>query len=539
VDASAEVDLVVVGAGFAGLYALYSAREAGLSAKVLERGAGVGGTWYWNRYPGARCDTPSLDYSYSFSPELQDDWDWSERYATQPEILRYLEHVADRFDLRRDIELECEVIAATFDSDSARWLIETADGRQYLAQFVIMATGNLSTLNLPPLDGLEQFEGRRLHTAQWPREGVDLSDRVVGVLGTGSTGIQVIPELARHAKRLLVFQRTANFSLPARHQRFGADDLRLARSGYAQRRRQARESRFGAAFDPPTQKALEVSDRERLEIYESAWSAGGDAVIWASFTDTLDDLASNTTAAEFVRDKIRGSVTDPRVAEMLTPTTHPIGTKRICIDAGYYETFNRPNVRLVDVSATPIVSITPTGVQTTSELLPCDDLVFATGFDAITGTLLAIDIRGRDGVRLSERWADGPSTYLGLAVPGFPNMFMVTGPGSPGVLSNMVHSIEQHVEWITACMAAARRRGCDQVEATPEAARAWDQHIGELAAATLFPLANSWYMGANIPGKPRRFMNYVAGVGSYRKICDQVADDDYRGFVMDSSLAVA
>jgi cation diffusion facilitator CzcD-associated flavoprotein CzcO len=538
VDGSTESDLVVVGAGFAGLYALYAAREAGFSAKVLERGGGVGGTWYWNRYPGARCDTPSLDYSYSFSPELQDDWDWSERFATQPEILRYLEHVADRFDLRRDVELECEVIAATFDPQSARWLIETGDGRHYRAQFVIMATGNLSTLNLPPLEGLEQFKGRRLHTAQWPLEGVDFSDRVVGVIGTGSTGIQTIPQLAQNAKRLLVFQRTANFSLPARNQPLRAADLHLARSAYGERRRKARESRFGVPFEPPVRKALEVSDRERLQTYEWAWSAGGDAVIWASFTDTLDDLASNTTAADFVRDKIRDSVTDPRVAEMLTPTTHPIGTKRICVDIGYYETFNRPNVRLVDINATPIASITPTGVQTTSELFPCDDLVFATGFDAITGTLLAIDIRGRDGLRLSEAWVDGPSTYLGLAVPGFPNMFMVTGPGSPGVLSNVVHSIEQHVEWITACMAAARRRGCNHVEAAPEAARSWDQHISDLAAATLFPLANSWYMGANIPGKPRRFMTYVAGVSSYRTICDEVAANDYRGFVMDAGSTV-
>jgi cyclohexanone monooxygenase len=528
------LDVVVVGAGFAGLYALHAAREAGLSARVLERGAGVGGTWYWNRYPGARCDTPSLDYSYSFSAELQDDWDWSERFATQPEILRYLDHVADRFDLRRDVELECEVVGATFDSESARWLIGTGDGRRYLARFVIWATGNLSTVNLPPLAGLEHFEGRRLHTAEWPRDGVDLSDRVVGVIGTGSTGIQAIPQLAKDAKRLLVFQRTANFSLPARNHRFDAEDLRLARADYAERRRKARESRFGVLFEPPTHKALEVSDRERLEIYESAWSAGGDAVIWAAFTDTLNDLASNTTAADFVRGKIRDSVFDSRVGEMLTPTTHPIGTKRICIDSGYYETFNRPNVELVDISATPIVSIAPAGVQTTSDFHPCEDLVFATGFDAITGALLAIDIRGRDGVRLSDAWSDGPSTYLGLAVPGFPNMFMVTGPGSPGVLSNVVHSIEQHVEWIAGCITAARRRGCNQVEAEPEAAREWDQHVSDLAAETLFPLANSWYMGANIPGKPRRFINYVAGVGRYRKVCDEIADDHYRGFMMDS-----
>jgi cation diffusion facilitator CzcD-associated flavoprotein CzcO len=536
VNGTREFDVVVVGAGFAGLRALHSVREAGFSARVLERGSGVGGTWYWNRYPGARCDTPSLDYSYSFSPALQDEWDWSERYATQPEILRYLEHVADRFDLRRDIELESEVVAASFDSASARWHLETREGRCYRARFVIMATGNLSTLNQPHLEGIEQFRGRVLHTAAWPREGVDFSGRVVGVLGTGSTGIQTIPQIARHAQRLTVFQRTANFSLPARNRPLDADDLQQARSGYSERRRRARASRFGVPFDPPVRRALEVSDGERREIYDAAWSAGGDALIWASFTDTLDDLESNTTAAEFVRDKIRESVAEPRVAEMLMPTTHPIGTKRICIDTGYYETFNRANVELVDIGATPIVSVTGVGVQTSSELFPCDDLVFATGFDAITGTLLAIDIRGRDGVRLADAWREGPSTYLGVAVPGFPNMFIVTGPGSPSVLSNMVHSIEQHVDWITACMVGVRERGCDRVEALPEAARAWDRHISELAAATLFPMANSWYMGANIPGKPRRFMTYVAGVGKYRAICDEVAADDYRGFLMGSML---
>jgi cation diffusion facilitator CzcD-associated flavoprotein CzcO len=530
-----ELDALIVGAGFSGLYALHLLRGAGLSVKALERGDGVGGTWYWNRYPGARCDTPSFDYSYSFCPELQDEWDWTERYATQPEILRYLEHVADRFDLRRDVELGHEVISASFDASSARWDVWTGAGGHYRPRFCVMATGCLSSVNLPPLDGLERFSGRIFHTARWPQDGVDFSDRIVGFIGTGSTGIQAIPQIARQAAQLVVFQRTANFSLPAQNHAINDAMRRAVRATYADRRRRARESRFGVPFDAPTRAALDASETEREAVYERSWRAGADALLWASFSDTITDLESNATAADFVRAKIRGAVVDPAVAHALSPTSHPIGTKRICIDIGYYETFNRSNVRLVDLKASPIDVVTPSGVRTASEELACDDLVFATGFDAITGSLLAIDIRGRDGIRLGDAWAEGPRSYLGLAVPGFPNMFMVTGPGSPSVLSNMVHSIEQHVEWIGACIAAMTKRGYDWIEASVEAQDAWLEEVNRVADATLFPLADSWYVGANIPGKPRAFMPYVGGVGVYRRICEEVVDDGYAGFVMSAS----
>jgi cation diffusion facilitator CzcD-associated flavoprotein CzcO/acetyl esterase/lipase len=529
-----QLDAVVVGAGFAGLYALHRLRSLGLRARVFEQGDGVGGTWYWNRYPGARCDIESLDYSYSFSEELEQEWEWSERYPTQPEILRYLNHVADRFDLRGDIELGTRVVAAHYDDAAARWIVTTDTGSRYSAAYCIMATGCLSTVNRPQFDGLEDFEGEWYHTARWPSGGVELAGKRVGVIGTGSTGIQLIPQLAKQAEHVYVFQRTANFSMPAHNAPLAAEAQRADKARYRERRRLARESLSGVPRSHPDaipqRSALEVSAQERERIYERGWAEGGIGGVLLAFNDINTNAEANATASEFVRGKIRSIVQDPATAEALCPTTHPIGTKRICVDIDYFEAYNRDNVTLVDVRSAPIVGLTRRGLQTERAEYDLDVIVFATGFDAITGAVLSIDVRGRDGVRLADKWAGGPQTYLGLATAGFPNLFLITGPGSPSVLSNMVLSIEQHVDWIADCLAHLRERGHDTIEATPEAEEQWVAHVAEVAQATLFPRANSWYTGANIPGKPRVFMPYLGGVGNYRAHCDAVAASGYEGF---------
>jgi cyclohexanone monooxygenase len=525
-----DLDVIVVGAGFAGLYSLYRFRELGLRVRVLEAGDGVGGTWFWNRYPGARCDAESVDYSYSFSAELQNEWDWTERWATQPEILRYLNHVADRFDLRQHVELSTRVLAAIYDEAQRCWIVEADTGVRYSARFCVMATGCLSAANLPAFAGLERFAGRWYHTARWPAAGVDFSGRRVGFIGTGSTGIQAIPQIARAAHELTVFQRTANYSLPARNYLLD-DSFRAAiRTQYPERREQARHNRLGNPFEFPTASALEVSEAERQQTYERAWQSGGGALLWETFGDLITNVDANRTAADFVRAEIRKTVRDPRTAELLTPHDHPIGSKRICIDIDYYETYNRDNVRLVDARTNPIREVTPTGLIAGSEEHRFDDLVFATGFDAMTGALARIDIQGVCGQLLSDAWSDGPRTYLGLAVADFPNLFLVTGPGSPSVLSNMVTSIEQHVDWIADCLAWLRSGDIDRIEAERDAQDAWVAHVIEAADATLYPLANSWYVGANIPGKARVVMPYVAGVGAYRDICDRIAANGYEGF---------
>jgi cyclohexanone monooxygenase len=534
----ARFDAVIVGAGFSGLYMLYRLRKLGLSVRVLERGGGVGGTWYWNRYPGARCDIESVDYAYSFSEELIREWDWTERYATQPEILRYLNHVADRFDLRRDIELETRVTEARYDELQNRWLIGTERGKRFAARWCVVAAGCLSSVNRPDFPGLETFAGRWYHTAEWPHEGVDFTGRRVGVIGTGSTAIQVIPQIAKQAQRLYVFQRTPNYSMPAQNRPLEAAELQAIKRHYAERRRLARESEAGVPIAAPERAALEVTPEERRRMYEAGWRRGGINALSYAFTDFFTDPDSNATAAEFARAKIRETVRDPAIAEALSPAHH-IGTKRTCVDIGYYETYNRANVELVDVRRSPIEAITPRGVRTHDSEYDVDALVFAIGFDAMTGALLAIDIRGVGGLTLRHKWAEGPRTYLGLAVAGFPNLFVVTGPGSPSVLSNMVVSIEQHVDWIAECVAHARERGLDRIEATMEAEDAWVEHSNELADATLYPRASSWYVGANIPGKPRVFMPYVGGVGRYRKRCDEVAARGYAGFEMSAARAAA
>ncbi|MCW3008062.1 MAG: cyclohexanone monooxygenase [Solirubrobacterales bacterium] len=526
-----RVDVVVVGAGFSGLYALYRLRELGLSVRAFEAGDGVGGTWFWNRYPGCRCDVESIDYSYSFSPELEQEWSWTERFPSQAELRRYLDHVADRFDLRRDIQLQTRVTAAHYDEAAGRWTVQTERGDRVSAQFVVVAAGCLSTRNLPDIPGREDFAGTMLHTGDWPAGGVDFAGRRVGVIGTGSSGVQVIPLIAEQAERLFVFQRTPHFVVPARNVPLDEQLLARTKADYPAHRQRLREGFFGFHLELNGQSALEVSPQERTAIYEARWAHGGPSLL-GGFSDLIVDLQANDTAADFVRGKIAQTVHDPQVAARLMPSGYPLGAKRLCQGTDYYETYNRDNVTLVDLREEPVQEIVAAGLRTTAQSYELDALVFATGFDAVTGAVLAIDVRGRDGLALRDKWAHGPRAYLGVASAGFPNLFLVTGPGSPSVLSNMVVSIEQHVDWIADCIEHLRDRGLARVESTPEAEEAWVEHVGEVASATLFPIANSWYLGANIPGKPRIFLPYVGGVGAYREKCDAVAAGDYEGFAL-------
>jgi cation diffusion facilitator CzcD-associated flavoprotein CzcO len=527
-----NLDAVVVGAGFAGLYQLYRLRELGLRCRVIEAGSDVGGTWYWNRYPGARCDIQSLSYSYSFSAELEQSWEWTEKYPTQPEVLRYLSHVADRFDLRRDITFDARVTAAHYDAATGRWRVTTDTGQDLTAQFLVMAAGCLSATKLPEVPGLERYAGRTHHTARWGNTEVRFDGLQVGVIGTGSSGIQSIPIIAEQAADLTVFQRTPNFSMPAGNRPLTEAEIATMKASYPAYRAAQRASRIGVPTGTPTLSALAVTDEERNEAYQWGWEQGDLFSLTGQYVDVLVDPAANETAAEFIRAKIRAVVADPDVAEKLSPRTFPYGTKRPCLDTGYYETFNRPNVHLVDLRETPLVEFTHAGVRTSAAHFELDAIVFATGFDAMTGALLAIDIRGRNGVTIGSRWSAGPRTYLGVAVSGFPNLFTITGPLSPSVLSNMVVSIEQHVEWVSDCIAYVRKSGCTTVEAAAAAEDQWVQHVAEVASVTLFPRADSWYMGANVPGKPRTFLPYIGGVGEFRRLCDEEAAGGYPGFVL-------
>ena len=531
-------DVVVVGAGFAGLYMLHRLRNQGLSAIAFEAGEDVGGTWYWNRYPGARCDVESVQYSYGFSNEIQQEWHWPELYSAQPDILRYARFVAEKLDLRRDIRFSTRVTEAHFNETTRRWTVRTDQGDEVSARYCVMATGCLSTTQLPDFPGLEGFRGATYHTGHWPHEGVDFTGKRVAVIGTGSSAIQSIPEIAKQAAHLAIFQRTPNFSLPSRNAAMPAEYEQDWKGDYPARRAAQRWTMKGVVGAPAERSALEVSAEERTRVFEERWKLGG-AALMTSFTDLLTVKEANDHVADFVRSKIRQMVRDPASAEALLPTSYPIGTKRICIDTAYFETYNRPNVTLVDIRNAPIERITAKGVVAHGVEHEVDAIVFATGFDAMTGTLTRIDIQGRGGETLKQKWEAGPLTYLGLMTAGFPNLFMITGPGSPSVLSNMIVSIEQHVEWISDCLAAIGSRQGDCIEATGQAEQNWVQHVAEAADRTLFPLANSWYMGANIPGKPRVILPYVAGVGTYRKICDEVVADKYRGFSITGAEARA
>ena len=528
IPAEPTVDVVVVGAGFAGLYALYRFRAQGLSVRVYEAGSDVGGTWYWNRYPGARCDVESVDYSYSFSDELQQEWDWTEKYASQPEILRYVRHVADRFDLRRDIRFDTRVLAAHLDEDTMRWTVES-DRETVTARYCVFATGALSTAMTPNIPGLEQFGGETHHTGHWPHGDVELGGRRVGVIGTGSSGIQSIPIVAEQADHVVVFQRSANYSVPAGNTTIDAETRTRVKNTYAERRRLSRESGGGSPYNAYPTKTMDTPPDERRAAFEARWELGG-VLFSKTFPDQTIDPVANDEAKAFVEAKIREIVEDQEVAERLIPKDHPIGTKRICTDSDYYRTFNRDNVTLVDLRDAPIDCIDANGVVTTAGRYDLDVLIFATGFDAMTGSLDRIDIRGRGAVALKNRWADGPRSYLGLGVDGFPNMFIVTGPGSPSVLANMVLGAEQHIDWIADCLAYLDEHGCVAIEATPRAVDDWVAECNERAAATLFPIANSWYLGANIPGKPRVFMPFIGGFGVYGSVCAEVATAGYKGF---------
>ncbi len=525
-------DVVVVGAGFAGMYMLYRLRKQGFSVKVYEQGGDVGGTWYWNRYPGARCDVESMQYSYSFSEELQQEWNWSERYAPQPEILNYARHVADRFNLRPHIAFNTRVDRAVFDENVRKWEVATSDGRTIRASFVVLATGCLSNARMPDIKGLSDFNGEVYHTGHWPHEGVDFTGKRVGVIGTGSSAIQSVPVIASQARHLFVFQRTPNFSIPARNAALTDDEREAFRRNYPEIRRFAREDSRNAIYaELPDRGALDDGENARRAKYQERWEKGG-LTFMLAYNNLLLDQVANDTAANFVREKITEIVADPATARLLQPDNHPIGTKRICVDTDYYATFNLPNVTLVDIRPDGIEEIRDHAVRVRGNDYEIDALVLATGFDAMTGSVAKIDILGRGGATLNQKWSEGPKTYLGLMSEGFPNLFIITGPGSPSVLSNMIVSIEQHVDWIADCLAFMRGRGLEVMEPTREAEEKWVAHVNEVAYMTLYPQANSWYMGANIPGKPRIFMPYIGGVGVYRQICNDIAAKEYEGFAM-------
>ena len=529
-----DFDAVVIGAGFAGLGMLRKLREEhGMSVQVYETGDGVGGTWYWNRYPGARCDSESYMYCFSFSKEMLQDWNWSGKYPEQPEILSYLNHVADRFDLRRNIQFNTRVTSARFLGDSNLWEIETDQGDRVTSQFLITGIGCISSGNVPDIKGLHSFQGEQYHTGSWPHEEVDFAGKRVAVIGTGSSGIQSIPVIARQAEHLTVFQRTPQYTIPARHGTIDRKFLeKTVKPNYDDLMERARWSTGGFPMNRDERSALEISAAERLEIYEASWAEGGIRFLSTSFKDVSTDRRANDTMAEFIRKKIREMVQDPETAEKLMPTDHPFGSKRPLIDTDYFETYNRENVELVDIRHSPIQEITPRGIRTDDQEFEFDMIVFATGFDAMTGTFFKMDIRGRDGLPLKEKWSEGPKTYLGLQTAGFPNMFMITGPGSPSVLSNMPVSIEQHIDWIADLLQHMREHDIKSVEAEADAEKAWVVHVNEVAEPTMFMQANSWYLGANIPGKPRVFMPYAGGVGTYRKKCNEVADNGYEGFIL-------
>jgi cation diffusion facilitator CzcD-associated flavoprotein CzcO/acetyl esterase/lipase len=529
----AEVDVAVVGAGFSGLYMLCRLRGLGLSAIVFDEANDVGGTWYWNRYPGARCDVPTTDYAYSFDAQLEEDWVWSEKYATQPEILAYLRHVADRYDLRRDIRFGTRITAAAWDEAARRWRLRTGDGEEVSCRYYVMASGCLSLPKAPDIAGVDSYRGEVYLTGRWPHDPVDFSGKNVAVVGTGSSGIQCIPLIAAEAARLTVFQRTPNFSVPARNGPPPADrvaQLAADRAGY---RAAARWSRGGVPRELTDVSGVTAPELLRRERFEDAWQAGELFAILGVFSDQGVNAVSNSRVAEMIREKIRAAVSDADVAEALCPKDYPFGTKRPCLDSSYFETFNLPHVRLVDLRRTPIVAVTEAGVDTAGESFEFDAIVFATGFDAMTGPLVSVSVTGTDGVTLEDKWRHGPVTYLGLMTSGFPNFFTITGPQSPSVLSNMVVSIEQHVDWIADCLQRLRAENLDRIEPTPLAEAGWVQHNQDCADITLYPRANSWYMGANVPGKPRVFLPYVGGVDAYRRACDEVAEKGFMGFRLD------
>ena len=522
------LDTVIVGAGFAGMYCLHKQISDGFNAEIFEKADDVGGTWYWNKYPGARCDIESMDYSYSFSEELQQEWNWKEKYGTQPELLKYARFVSKKFNLREKINFKTTIIKANFINK--KWKIETDNNIIIECKYLVLATGNLSTPNTPKIKGISNFKGKIYHTGAWPKEMPVFENRKVGVIGTGSSGVQSIPIISETAKKLFVFQRTANFSLPARHHKLPEDKRENYKKDYKKYRDLAKNSSFGIAkYQPPSKSAFDVSDDERNDIYERAWQEGGQAMLFA-FTDLLINKEANKTAADFVRSKIMKIVRNKETAEKLCPNDHPIGTKRLCLDSNYFETYNKENVSLIDISNHPIQEITDNGLITNNIEYLFDDLVFATGFDAMTGAVNAIEILNEKNISLKSIWSNGPKTYLGIMVSEFPNLFMITGPQSPGVKSQMILSIEQHVDFIHNLLIHKKNNKYYQVNANKSKQEEWVNHNNEVANATLYPLAHSWYNGDNIAGKTRNFMPYVGGVANYKNICDEKIKNNYEGF---------
>ncbi len=531
-----EYDVVVVGAGFAGLYALHRLRGLGFRTLVVETGDGIGGTWYWNAYPGARCDVESMEYSYSFSPELDQEWQWSERYAAQPEILRYIEHVADRFNLRRDIRLSTRITRADYDEHSAVWSLSTDDSRELSSRFVIFATGSLSAPLAPTFPGVDTFAGQSYMTQTWPRDTVDLTGKRVALIGTGSSGVQVLPEIAQQAAHVTVFQRTPNFSAPGHNRSLSVEDLARMKAEYPDHRAAQRNSHGGVVLDINRRRGVEMTPQEQGAELEKRWNEGGVLRFTVAFRDVLTSIETNSVVQDFIRRKIRERVTDPMVAELLCPDDHMFGSKRPCVDHGYFEAYNRDNVTLVNVRDNPIEAITPTGPQLQDgSRYDVDVIIYANGYDAISGALSRIDIRGRGGLSLRGQWTRGPRTYLGLAMAGFPNLFSLAGPGSPAVLAMMIGLAEQHVDWVANCLADLRTRGLDEIEASQEAQESWTHRVQAMAdSIPAYRLAErSYFVGANVPGKPRAFPIYVGGMQRYRAICDEVAQDGYQGFVVD------
>jgi cation diffusion facilitator CzcD-associated flavoprotein CzcO len=536
----ADLDVIIVGAGFGGLALLKRLRDLGHRVRVLEAAADPGGTWYANRYPGARCDVESVQYSYQFSRELEQNWTWTERYAAQPEILNYIDHVVERFDLAKDISFATRVVSATYSEPEALWSVTTDAGVVLRARYLVLATGALSCANLPSIAGAERFAGEVFHTGSWPHQPVSFQGKRVAVVGTGSSAIQAIPEIAAEADHLFVLQRTAGYCVPARNRPLESPELEGIKAEYPSLREYWRS--LPAAMGRTqlsrvkSESALSVGDEERDATFEAAWAEGG-----ASFARCYSDLTTNRAAsrlaAAFIGRKIEERVTDPRVAELLKPR-QLFGTKRLCLETGYYETFNRDNVTLVDVNEAPITEITAQGVVAGGVLHEVDAIVFATGFDALTGSILKIDVTGRRDQILSEAWSAGPRNYLGLSVAGFPNLFYLAGPGSPAVLSNVVTAIEQQVDWVADCLEYMRAHDLQVIEAQRGAQDAWTEHVNEISHQTLFWEGNSWYLGANIPGKPRVFMPYV-GFPSYVKRCEAVAAAGYDGFSLTPSSVAA
>ncbi|WP_325167581.1 flavin-containing monooxygenase [Lysinibacillus fusiformis] len=525
-----EVDAVILGAGFAGLYMLHQLKSKGFSTIVYETGDGVGGVWYWNRYPGARCDIESIYYNYTFSKELYEEWTWTSRFPEQEEILRYLNYVADRLKLRSNIQFNTRVKAAHFDEEQHKWLVHLNDGHQVLAKYFITGIGCLSAANVPKFQGLDQFSGKWYHTGHWPHDKVDFTGKRVGIIGTGSSGIQAIPVIAKEAKHLTVFQRTPQYTIPARNHLYDEDFIRQTKGNFENLKHAMRNSFSGTPFAYNHPSAIEDSDHQRQKVFEEAWEQGGFAFA-STYKDLLTNEQSNEKAAAFICSKIRETVQDPTVAEKLCPK-YMYGTKRQVLDSDYFETYNRDNVLLVDVKESPILEITETGIQTASNHFELDIIIFATGYDSMTGPLFKIDIRGRNGVTLKDKWENGASvqTYLGLATASFPNLFMITGPESPSVLVNMPIAIEQHVEWIAQCIDYLREHDIDVMETNAEAEQAWSKHCREIANETLYVKGDSWYTGANIAGKPRSFLIYLGGFDYYTKRCQEVAQNNYEGF---------